>query len=311
MHQLMKRLLTLAFSVSLLTGCGSGVVSAASQSTPGATGPAGPQGIPGPPGVPGPTGPTGATGAQGVAGVQGTTGPTGAAGPQGLPGTPYTPPSTSKRFAVQGDSISASFGNAWQNILIDRTGMLLVNQDARAARTLHDAFECWGAPAQGGIPTVYHPEGNSGRCQLVNTGFTAGESFISSVTNVDVLVIELGTNGETTPLGVLGNSTTTATIYGELRWVVETYLTANPSLRVVLVGPQRNTNATPETTQAVAAAFVAYGKANGLPVVDMYSLGGVNAITLGTLTIDGIHPSPLGFSKFYGPVIAQAVANVL
>jgi hypothetical protein len=214
-----------------------------------------------------------------------------------------------KHLAVQGDSISAAFGNAWQNIVLARTGMTLVSQDAIAGRTIAQAFQCWGDPALGGTPSVFHPE--AGTYCVHDIGFTAGETFAASLADVDVLIVQLGTNGEATPLGALGDSTSTATIYGELRWVIETYEAANPGMRVIVVGPQRNGFATPETTQAIAEAFVAYGRSAGVPVIDMFALGGVNATTSGALTLDGTHPSPLGFSKFYGPVIAQGVAHVL
>lgn len=206
-----------------------------------------------------------------------------------------------------GDSIASDYNNAWQNIVIARTGMTLTTQDARPGRTLLETFECWGA-SLGGVPGTFRKSGGWA-CGLM-TGFTEGEVFAKSLANIDVLIIALGTNGENTPIGTLGDSTATQTFYGELRWVVETYQTAKPAMRVILVTPQRNGFAAPEVTGAIADAFTHYGKSVGVPVINMFALGGVNEKTSGTLTLDGTHPSPLGFSNFYGPVIAQGVVNV-
>ena len=68
-------------------------------------------------------------------------------------------------------------------------------------------------------------------------------------------------------------------------------------MRVILVTPQRNGFAAPEVTRAIADAFVNYGKSVGVPVIDMYALGGVNDKTSSTLTLDGVHPSPLGIQQ--------------
>lgn len=51
--------------------------------------------------------------------------------------------------------------------------------------------------------------------------------------------------------------------------------------------------------------MVSYGASAGVPVINMFVLGGVNSITAPVLLRDGIHPSDYGFQAFYGPVIAQ------
>lgn len=303
----------------------------------GAQGVAGPTGTAGAIGATGATGPAGTAGAPGLAGAAGETGPiglqgppgatgaTGAAGPQGTPGAAGTLAGsylTGLKFGVQGDSISAQFGNAWQNVVTQRTGMTLVYQDARRARRFDQAFECWGNPSVGDPPGTFNPSyifpssnpGEFGDCSdSAFIGVGSGANFASSLANVDLLVIELGTNDAIVPLGQLGDNTKAGTFYGNMRWVVETYLAAKPSLRVVLVTTQYNGFYTPPSAaQQYAAATEAYGNSVGVPVINMYKLGGVNTQTVSTLTnsSDTVHPSALAFSKFYGPVIAQGLQQI-
>ena len=130
-------------------------------------------------------------------------------------------------------------------------------------------------------------------------------SFADSLSGIDVLVIALGTNDQAVPLGQLGDATNANTFYGNMRWVVETYLSAKPTLRVVLVTLQYNGFASASVNQQYAAATEAYGNSVGIPVINMFKKGGVNVITASVLTTDSVHPATLGFTKFYGPVIAQ------
>ena len=219
---------------------------------------------------------------------------------------------------MQGDSLSAQFGNAWQNVVIQRTGMSLVMQDARGGRSFDKAFECWGNPPVGGTPGSFDPTyvfpANYGSCAgsayTAFIGISPGMTFADSLANVDLLVIDLGTNDQATPLGQLGDATTANTFYGNMRWVVETYLNTKPTLRVVLVTTQYNRFATPAVNQQYAAATETYGNSVGIPVINMYKLGGVNVITEPVLLRDSVHPSALGFTKFYGPVIAQHLQSI-
>jgi hypothetical protein len=192
--------------------------------------------------------------------------------------------------------------------------MVLRTQDARAGRTFADAFECWGNPPVGGAVGTFNASyvvpAVTQSCSSIVSGITNGQTLAQSLTNVDLEVIELGTNDESTPLGNLGDAVTAGTFYGNLRWVVETYLTAKPSLRVVLVTPQWNGFFSPTTTQQFALAMEQYGNSIGIPVINMFKLGGVNGITQSTLTRDGTHPSDFAFSNFYGPVIAQGLQKV-
>ena len=104
----------------------------------------------------GPSGPTGATGATGVQ------------GPQGVPGSSSA--LAGKNFGVLGASISALFGNAWQNVVIARTGMKLAFQDARPGRGFATAFECYGTTTPGTALKVNQGTVQTGQGPYANTG---------------------------------------------------------------------------------------------------------------------------------------------
>ena len=191
--------------------------------------------------------------------------------------------------------------------------MPLVMQDARSSRHFYNAFECWGNPPVGGSPGTFvasYPV-QGGTCGVVDIGLTDGESFTQSLANVDILVIELGTNDQSVPLGNLGDATTSGTYYGNMRWVVETYLSAKPTLRLAMVTLQYNAQAPSVVNQAYADATVIYANSMGIPVLNMFNKGGVNAITApGLLISDQIHPNSFAYSNFYGPTIAQFLQSI-
>lgn len=289
----------------------------------GSAGPAGPQGVAGAQGSQGVMGPQGLTGVQGPAGVQGPVGPqglpgvagpqgpTGLTGPAGADGKSVALPLAGKKFAVLGDSISSEFSQAWQKVVAQRTGMTQVVQDARAGRNFYNAFECYGSIYPGLPPGQFDATvgvGNSQTCGTRSFGINPGSTLAQTYANVDVLFVELGTNdmmNPAIPLGNLGDSIYAKTFFGYMRWDVETLLAANPSMRIILVSPQFRGDAAQGTPLAYGNAVAAYGASMGLPVANMASQAGANAITAAVLLRDGIHPSDFGFANYYGPVVAQ------
>jgi hypothetical protein len=284
------------------------------QGVAGVMGAAGPEGLPGPAGAMGAEGVTGAQGNAGAVGPQGPTGPTGATGAAGVDRTSFL---QTRTWGVFGDSYSAGDDGVWQSVVSSRTGMKQVFQDARGGRTLAQAFECYGGPAQGGNPgpfvasqTVPAPGTANVYCGA-NTGFgeTNGNTLAQNLSGVDILVVELSENDAFThePLGSPGDETSTPTFYGSLRWVVETILTAKPTVRLVLIAPQYHLG---DDFKTYADAMVTYGNSMGVPVINMFTLSGVNAITQASLTSDSLHPTPFAYANIYGPVVAQALQQI-
>lgn len=284
---------------------------------PGAQGPAGQAGPQGLVGLQGLTGPQGVAGTQGLGGAVGPQGPSGPSGPQGAPGVDGLNKVgflAGKLFSVQGDSIAAIFGNQWQKVVLQRTGMYQVSQDARPARKFADALECYGNPPVGGTPGVFDPTfvmPNGYPCSTFTYGWTSGNTLAQNMAGVDVLIVDLGTNDNgVTPVGQLGDSTTAGTYFGNMRWVLESYTKANPAMHILLVTPQYM-NAIPNaTTLQYVNAIVAYGNSVGIPVLNMFSQGGANAVNYQTLMRDNVHPSDFGFASFYGPAIAQTLQQI-
>jgi lysophospholipase L1-like esterase len=152
---------------------------------------------------------------------------------------------------------------------------------------------------------VYHTTNAAVTYYSNYDGKSDGKTLAQNLANVDVLIVELGTNDIWEQVGSPGDAVNAGTIYGSLRWVCETYLAANPAMHLVLVTNQFETGPPVGQMRGVANAEEEYGKSMGIPVINMYNIGGVNAFTASTLLRDGLHPSDVGFANFYGPVIAQ------
>ena len=256
----------------------------------------------------GPAGPQGPPGVTGPRGAQGPTGPTGPQGPAGVAGQDRTSFLAGKRFFVLGDSISSKTmaNKEWQKVVANRTGLVLSFNDAIPGRHLYEAFSCYG---------VSHPGDQLGAYSTAIPGCTSdggkdGATLAQNLANSDLALINLGTNDGHEPIGQLGDEPTSGTSQGTLRWIVETLETANPKIRVVIVTPQFNTNAPAPTFRLLADAEAEYAGSAGIPVINMFRLGGVNSINLSTMTVDGVHPNLWAFDNVYGPVIAQYLMQI-
>jgi len=250
-------------------------------------------------GLSGPTGPQGA---------QGPTGPTGPQGQAGKAGQDRTSFLAGKKFFVLGDSISSKTmaNKEWQKVVAIRTGLVPTFNDAISGRHLYEAFSCYG---------VSHPGDQLGTYSTAISGCTSdggkdGATLAANLADSDLAIIVLVTNDGHEPVGQLGDAPTSGTSEGTLRWIVETLETANPKIRVVIVTPQFNTNAPAPAFTLLADAEAEYAGSAGIPVINMFRLGGVNSINLSTMTVDGVHPNLWAFDNFYGPVIAQYLLQI-
>ncbi len=265
----------------------------------------------GTPGATGPQGTPGATGPQGKIGLPGPQGPTGPTGPQGLAGVPgqdRTSFLAGKKFFVLGDSISsiAISRKEWQKVVVNRTGLVPTFNDAIPGRHLYEAFSCYG---------VTHPGDQLGTYSTAIPGCTSdggkdGATLAENLADSDLAIIDLGTNDGHEPIGQLGDAPTSGTSEGTLRWIVESLETANPKIRVVIVTPQFNSFASAATFRLLADAEAEYAGSAGIPVINMFRVGGVNPINLSIMTEDGVHPRVWAFDNFYGPVIAQYLMQI-
>jgi hypothetical protein len=198
-------------------------------------------------------------------------------------------------------------GKEWEKVVAKRTGLVPTFTDAWPGRRLPEAFVCYGAISPG---DPLGPYSAAGAPQCTADGGKAGATLAENLAGSDLAIINLGTNDEKEPIGQLGDAPTSGTSVGTLRWIVETIETANPKIRVVIVTPQMNNFGTVANVKLLVDAEVEYGGSIGVPVINMFRLGGVNATNLLTMTQDGTHPTQWAFDTFYGPVIAQSLMQI-
>jgi lysophospholipase L1-like esterase len=125
-------------------------------------------------------------------------------------------------------------------------------------------------------------------------------------TAVDLATICAGINDYHAgiPLGNIESSTSNTEFYGAYKTVIEGLLTANPSMRLVLETPMQKYDSSTyngENPNAVGLKPIDYRNAvinlsekYGIPCNDMFIKSGFNKFTVGTYTIDGLHPNDAG-----------------
>jgi lysophospholipase L1-like esterase len=218
-------------------------------------------------------------------------------------------PLNGQNLGVWGDSISSIFVPGWQPVVIARTGATLQFQDARPGRGFINFFECYGALAPGSALGVYNPAGaGPNSCGVFgDKGAALGNTLAQNIAGVNMMIVQGGTNDQGSPIGALGDPTNAGTVHGSLRWVFETLMTANPTMHIVLVGPQANSEGTLAQTQAVVTAEAQECNLYGVPFLNMLAVGGGNVFNNSFYTRDGTHPSDYTFAHFYGPIMAQFI----
>ena len=258
--------------------------------------------------------------------------------------TPTPPPPSStvlasalngKNVMFWGDSISAIFGNRWQNAFIARTGAVYYGQDARVGRTWGSLLEGYGAScplASLSALVGFDPMTRTDRqpqCGFPINGIEgntylptpqAGYSLAQTLANVDLLMIQMGTNdvsrynGDSQSIGTLGTITdgyAAGTEYGAINFALDAIYTAKPTIRVIIVTPYYFGG--PGNRAAAIKPFVdaelEEGLSRGIPVLNMLANANINAINLSSQTIDGVHGTDTYFTTVMGEKAAQFAAQ--
>jgi lysophospholipase L1-like esterase len=219
-------------------------------------------------------------------------------------------PWSGKRLGVFGDSISALFNNAWQNIVLTQNSMTLGFQDAHAGRTTYSLFENYGGDGLG----TTTGDASAG-------GMTTGTTLAQDLANVDLLIIEIGTNDNNSgfPLGSPtdapaspGLGASNISLCAAWNYILNTLQAANPNMRIVWAGPYSynplNGHGGGPVAQnaAIAAAQQTVMGQHGVPYLNALSEVGFNAQNWSVMLGDGLHPSAAGFVR-YGGYIAQKI----
>jgi hypothetical protein len=89
-----------------------------------------------------------------------------------------------------------------------------------------------------------------------------------------------------------------------------TTYTQSATLVVGSTTPSSNgATVTPYSMLSICQAIKDVGQYYSVPVLDLYSIGGFNPLNLGTMTLDGVHPSDLG-TLIHAPKWIQAIRNL-
>jgi len=236
----------------------------------------------------------------------------GATAPAGF--IPFSPseatisPLNGKKIGFWGDSIMALYGSYWMPTILARTSCINGFQDARAGRDFGHAFENYS----GGVSTGTNL---GAAAPYPNTG-TLGNTLAQDLAGLSGMICELGTNdlwGSPTDyaLGSPGDATTAGTCYGYIRAFIEGVLTANPTMRLVMIAPYNSSArgaaaGSTTITTGVVTAIQTVAANYGVPVLDAYHLGGINQFNWATyLQADGLHINAAGGAAVFGPAIAE------
>jgi hypothetical protein len=229
---------------------------------------------------------------------------------------------TGKKMGVLGDSQSTQAIH-WQDFVAAKLGVIWQAEYARTGRTWQTAFEGFGQPVQGaalstfgGLDLSYVYPGVGGTSSTYNDrGLTNGQTLAALLATIDFLIIRLGANNGTDPVGALFDSISTASQYGGFRWVGEMIMTARPNLRILVVGPTYDGYRTPAQTKATDAMMADQCREWSWPYLSMIRCEGNNpfieSIAPHTFTYEGTHDNGLAVSQNIGPVIAGFLNSIL
>jgi lysophospholipase L1-like esterase len=140
-----------------------------------------------------------------------------------------------------------------------------------------------------------------------------GENGNDPYENADLWTIFAGTNdwNYETPLGTI-QSTLKSTFYGALKAIAEDLLSRENNPVILFITPLQS-NRTGVNADGVYMieyrnAIIDVCQSYSIPYIDLYSVGGINAVNLNTYTSDGLHPTMAGTAVFY-PRIIDAIAS--
>lgn len=229
-----------------------------------------------------------------------------------LVGIPYS----GRKWINFGDSYSTQFNNIWQNLVSSRLGMPLFAQYAGPGRTL----------------SLTAAQTNNIFSAFITSGVFSPSALATALMGVDLITIELGTNDAHAvqvgyPLGTIADSGTAATFYGDVAFALDTMQTAAPTAKIVWIGPLHVERVVGQalptgdydnwyldaTAELIIEAIQQQCNARGIPLVDMGHMAGFNKINIANadgsplLMRDHLHPSDIGFTGYWAPIVANAL----
>jgi len=139
-------------------------------------------------------------------------------------------------------------------------------------------------------------------------GTMADRLTLGDLADVDLITFWGGTNdyGGGKTVGTISDARTVDTFYGNVKKIIHTVLTLKPSIQMAFFTPLKRGafESQPVYPAANGAGYFLYQYVNAIkevcelysiPVLDLYSEGGLNEYTLSTYTVDNLHPNEAGF----------------
>ena len=170
--------------------------------------------------------------------------------------------------------------------------------------------------AHGGACAAYHSE-------------THYEDVVTTVDDVnfssyDLAIIAAGVNdyyvSSASPIGTLVNSVTatdfTKTDFiGALQYIITKALTSKPGIKIALFTPLKINNFNTANSQSkvlkdYADAIKTVADYYSIPVLDFYSMSGLNRMNFSTYLSDGVHPTEAGYKFICENKLKSFIANL-
>ena len=187
--------------------------------------------------------------------------------------------------------------------------------------TQNNSYQPYVAERTGVVPTSM--KGLASSTMAVNNSYLVNKSVVERVCGLngndayedaDIWTIFAGVNDWLygTPIGSIDSKDNT-TFYGALREVCENILLRENKPKLILFTPlQSNRNGTSSHGIKMAEyrkAIIEVGEYYSVPVLDLYSIGGLNPINLNVYAPDGIHPNDEG-TNIYAPKIVHEMERL-
>ena len=211
-------------------------------------------------------------------------------------------PCKGKKVVLLGDSIVTCNGNSsmkgWQYYL----GQL--------------GFSTITNKAHSGACMAYHSER-----QYEDVATTVDSVDFSTY---DLVIIHAGVNDyhatSASPIGSLVNSVTatdfTKTDFiGAIQYIITKILTSKPGIKIALFTPLKennftNTNSQSKVLKDYADAIKTVADYYSIPVLDYYSMSGLNRMNFSTYLSDGTHPNEAGYKFISENKLTSFIANL-
>ena len=135
--------------------------------------------------------------------------------------------------------------------------------------------------------------------------------------NYDYVTIAGGINDylyHPSPMGEISiNNFNKETFIGAYQYIINKILTDNKDIKILIFTPLKSSNNNYGTNQNSEGyvlkdyinAIKEIAEYYSIPILDLYSIGGFNRLTMSSFTIDGLHPNNVGYEHVSNLLISK------